>query len=57
MTAKRQRAGDGGGAGGGVEPSQPPKVSQSTNAEAMPKGGDEIEREADLELVMMQVTG
>lgn len=29
-----------------MQPLQPPKVSQSTNATALPKGGEEIEREA-----------
>lgn len=31
-----------------AQPLQPPKVSQSTNAAALPKGGEEIEREAVL---------
>lgn len=40
---KRQRAGDGGDEGveGSTQPSQLPKVSQSTNAAALPKGGEE----------------
>lgn len=50
VTVKRQRAGAGGsgGVGGLTQPLQPPKVSQSTNAAALPKGGEEIEREAVL---------
>lgn len=31
-----------------TQPLQPPKVSQSTNAAALPKEGEEIEREAVL---------
>lgn len=31
-----------------MQPLQPPKVSQSTNVTALPKGGEEIEREAVL---------
>lgn len=38
--------------GGWIQPFQPPNVSQSTNAAALPRRGEEIEREAVLRVEM-----
>ena len=38
--------------GGWTQPFQPPNVSQSTNAAALPRRGEEIEREAVLRVEM-----